>query len=110
VVESDKSGFWQTEMLADRVVPQFEFMPPESRTALLASPWKGLAKLSTLIACFAVVCLSTGALSIAIAIIFLPSVQQLGSRPHGRFFWRIRGECRLASSLIGRIGLVTFQA
>ena len=49
-------------------------------------------------------------LPMVIATIFSPAAQQLGSRPHGRFFWRIRGECHLASSPIGRIGAVTFQA
>ena len=41
------------------------------------------------------------------ATIFSLSAQQLGSRPHGRSFWRLRGACHLASSPIDRIGAVT---
>jgi hypothetical protein len=47
--------------------------------------------------------------SYAIATIFSLSSRQLGSRPHGLSFWRLRGGCRLASSPIGRIGAVTCQ-
>ena len=44
-----------------------------------------------------------------IATIFSLSAQQLGLRPHGRSFSRLRGGCYLASSPIGRIGAVTSQ-
>src|ERR1035437_758927 len=49
-------------------------------------------------------------LPMVMATVFSLSAQQLGSRPHGRSFWRLRGGCHLASSPIGRIGAVTCQA
>ena len=47
----------------------------------------------------------TGA-TCTIATIFSQSAQQLGLRPHGLSFWRLRGGSHLASSPIGRIGAV----